>query len=206
MLDEREQRRAKIVVMGDPAVGKTSLIRRFVEGTFTESYVMTIGVSFFVKEVEMGDTSVKLALWDMVGADRFKFMAGSYFKGTAGAIVIFDITRSATFRPGVLNWLEEMVGWEWIYNRIEYLAKYACNALGELPGVTILTPTGSQAGLVTFNVDGLDPSKTMLKLAKDGIILRFIRHPYALRISTGFYNTETDIDRLVTALRSHLEG
>jgi L-cysteine/cystine lyase len=115
------------------------------------------------------------------------------------------------YRPGIqgmatsLKWLEETVGWEWIYKRIEHLAEYARKALAELPGVTILTPPGPQAGLVTFNVDGLDPSKTMLKLAQEGIILRFIRHPYALRISTGFYNTETDIDRLVSVLRGYLE-
>jgi L-cysteine/cystine lyase len=115
------------------------------------------------------------------------------------------------YRPGIhgmaanLKWLDETVGWEWIYNRIEHLAEYARNALAELPGVTILTPLGPQAGLVTFTVAGLDPSKTMLKLAQEGIILRFIRHPYALRISTGFYNTETDIDRLVAVLRSYLE-
>jgi L-cysteine/cystine lyase len=115
------------------------------------------------------------------------------------------------YRPGIhgmranLNWLEETVGWEWIYNRIEHLAEYARNALSALPGVTILTPPGSQAGLVTFNVEGLDPARMMSKLAGDGIILRFIRHPYALRISTGFYNTEADIDRLVAVLRGYLE-
>jgi L-cysteine/cystine lyase len=115
------------------------------------------------------------------------------------------------YRPGIygmranLNWLEETVGWEWIYNRIEHLAEYARTALQALPGVTILTPPGPQAGLVTFNVKGLDPARMMAKLAEAGIILRFIRHPYALRISTGFYNTETDIDRLVSTLRDYLE-
>jgi len=115
------------------------------------------------------------------------------------------------YRPGVygmlanLKWLDETVGWEWIYRRIEHLAGYARNALQELPGTTILTPPGPQAGLVTFNVDGLDPAKTMLKLGSDGIILRFIRHPYALRISTGFYNSEEDIDRLIATLREYIQ-
>ncbi|MBN1220485.1 MAG: aminotransferase class V-fold PLP-dependent enzyme [Anaerolineae bacterium] len=116
------------------------------------------------------------------------------------------------YRPGFkgmaanLKWLEETVGWDWIYQRIELMAEYARNALQTLPGVTILTPPGPQAGLVTFNVESLDPAKTMAKLAKDGIILRYIRHPYALRISTGFYNSEEDIDRLVSALRTYMDA
>jgi L-cysteine/cystine lyase len=116
------------------------------------------------------------------------------------------------YRPGIygmlanLKWLDETVGWEWIYQRIEYLADYARSALHHLPGTTILTPPSPQAGLVTFNGEGLDPAKTMLKLGSDGIILRFIRHPYALRISTGFYNTEEDIDRLVATLREYSEA
>jgi L-cysteine/cystine lyase len=115
------------------------------------------------------------------------------------------------YRPGIfgllanLKWLEDTIGWEWIHQRIAHLAEYARNVLQELPGVTILTPPGPQAGLVTFNVEGLDPAKTMAKLAKDDLILRYIRHPYALRISTGFYNTEEDIDRLVAVLQSYLE-
>ena len=93
------------------------------------------------------------------------------------------------------------------YNqRIEYLAEYARNALRKLPGVTILTPSGPQAGLLTFTMDELDPAKAMAKLARDGIILRFIRHPYTLRISTGFYNTEEDIDRLVAALQDYSDA
>jgi L-cysteine/cystine lyase len=116
------------------------------------------------------------------------------------------------YRPAIygmlanLKWLDETVGWEWIHQRIEYLAEYARNALQELPGTTILTPPGSQAGLVTFTIDGLDPAKTMLKLGSNGIILRFIRHPYALRVSTGFYNSEEDIDRLVATLRKSIEA
>ncbi|MBN1993437.1 MAG: aminotransferase class V-fold PLP-dependent enzyme [Anaerolineae bacterium] len=113
------------------------------------------------------------------------------------------------YRPGIkgmlanLTWLEETVGWDWIYARIELMADYARTALSTLPGVTDLTPPGPQAGLVTFNVAGLDPAKMMVKLAQEGIILRFIRHPYALRISTGFYNTKEDIDRLVVALQNY---
>jgi L-cysteine/cystine lyase len=103
-----------------------------------------------------------------------------------------------------LSWLEETIGWEWIYNRIIYLARYAYNALSRLSGVTVITPSGPQAGLISFNLDGYDPARVMTKLMQDNIILRFIPHPYVLRISTGFYNTEADIDRLIAALEAIL--
>jgi len=117
---------------------------------------------------------------------------------------------ATTYRPGIkamlanLSWLDETIGWDWIYPRIVHLAGYARRRLAELPGVSIITPAGPQAGLVTFNLDGYDPPRVMAKLAGEKIVLRFIKHPYALRISTGFYNTETDIDRLVTALQTVL--
>jgi L-cysteine/cystine lyase len=102
-----------------------------------------------------------------------------------------------------LTWLAETVGWDWIYERIAHLAEYARNSLSRLPGVTVITP---QAGLVTFNMEGYDPARVTTKLVEDEIILRFLEQPYALRISTGFYNTEADIDRLISALESILAG
>lgn len=118
----------------------------------------------------------------------------------------------SVYRPSLkamlanLAWFDETVGWEWIHNRILHLAAYAGRKLQQLPGVTVITPTGPQAGLVTFNLDGYDPPRVMARLAEENIVLRFIKHPYALRISTGFYNTEGDLDRLVAALQNILAG
>ncbi|MFX1296211.1 MAG: GTP-binding protein [Promethearchaeota archaeon] len=108
MAGEKDQRRLKLVVIGDTGVGKTSLIRRFVEGWFSESYVMTIGANFFSKTVQAGDTTINLLIWDMMGQERFKFMASSYFKGTDGALVLFDLTHATTFKPSIFNWLDMM--------------------------------------------------------------------------------------------------
>lgn len=112
------------------------------------------------------------------------------------------------YRPAIkamvenLQWLEETVGWDWIYQRIRHLAGYACRCFEETPGITLLSSNPPQSGLVVFNLDGYDPARVMLKLAEDGIVLRYIEHPYALRISTGFFNTEQDIDRLIEALQA----
>lgn len=111
------------------------------------------------------------------------------------------------YRPGVkamvenMRWLRETVGWEWIHTRILELARYAHQKLKATPGVTLLSPARPQTSLTVFNLDGYDPPRVVLKLAEMDIILRYISEPYALRISTGFFNTETDIDRLVEALQ-----
>ncbi len=103
-----------------------------------------------------------------------------------------------------LDWLEREVGWEWVYGRIAHLFDYTRRALSDLPGVTLITPPGPQAGLLTFTLDGYDPARIVTRLAEQGIIIRFLPHPYALRVSTGFYNTPADIDRLIAALQDIL--
>jgi L-cysteine/cystine lyase len=116
----------------------------------------------------------------------------------------------SVFRPGIqamvthLTWLAETIGWDWIHARIVHLADYSRAALADLAGATVITPSGDQSGLITFTLEGYDPARVVTKLAQDGIILRFLQTPYALRISTGFYNTEADIDRLVEVLRDIL--
>jgi L-cysteine/cystine lyase len=115
------------------------------------------------------------------------------------------------YRPGIkamvanLAWLRDSIGWDWIYSRIMHMAGYAYHALNNLRGVTAITPPGPQAGLITFKLDGCDPARVMSQLAGEDIILRYIRHPYALRIATGFYNTEQEIDRLIESLRAILK-
>ena len=116
------------------------------------------------------------------------------------------------FRPGVhamlanLRWLSDDIDWDWIAERISNLAKYAYNSLKSLPGVTVITPKAGQSGLVTFNLADYDPARVTTKLGQENITIRFLPHPYALRASTGFYNTESDIDRLIGALESVLSG
>jgi len=120
---------------------------------------------------------------------------------------------ATVYRPAIraqaanLAWLEEAIGWEWIHARIAHIAQYAREALGHLSGVTIITPSSHQAGLVSFNLDGYDPARVVTKLAEEDIILRYLPEPYyALRISTGFYNSEADIDRLIAALQAVLNS
>ncbi|NOX62064.1 MAG: GTP-binding protein [Chloroflexi bacterium] len=91
----------KICLLGDFAVGKTSLIRRFVYNRFEEEYLATIGVLVSRKEVILPHGIVNLLLWDLAGGETFVHMEEAYYRGAAGALVVADITRPDTF--GLLN-------------------------------------------------------------------------------------------------------
>ena len=87
----------KIVLLGDFAVGKTSLIRRFVFDEFEDTYLTTIGVNVTRKEVDIKDYGrTDLLLWDIAGNDKFNIVSPEYIKGAAGGIIVADITRKDT--------------------------------------------------------------------------------------------------------------
>jgi len=97
----------KILVVGDSGVGKTSLIRRYTTGCFTDGYKATIGVEFSSKVIkwENGDKPVEFILqfWDLAGQERFGTQIKAYFRETSGAICVYDITQE-TAPDGVLKW------------------------------------------------------------------------------------------------------
>ncbi|MFV9551261.1 Rab family GTPase [Algibacter sp. PT7-4] len=89
----------KIVLIGHFGVGKTSLIRRFVENTFTEDYKVTIGVHISKKTITIPDNEqVSLIIWDLEGQDDIKKTRPSYLLGTNGFIYVFDLSRPVTFK------------------------------------------------------------------------------------------------------------
>ncbi|MFX1511475.1 MAG: Rab family GTPase [Promethearchaeota archaeon] len=92
-------KRFKIVVFGEGAVGKTSLIERYTDATFQTDYLPTIGVQFCVKELALRDEEIaELLLWDMAGQDRFRFVRRQFFQGAVGGMAVFDITRMASLQ------------------------------------------------------------------------------------------------------------
>lgn len=88
----------KIVLIGDFGVGKTSLIRRFVENAFSDEYLTTIGVKISRKHIEPaeGNEAVQLMIWDIEGRTAIKAVAASYLLGAAGGIVVADLSRKET--------------------------------------------------------------------------------------------------------------
>ncbi len=94
----------KICLMGDFAVGKTSLVRRFVEGRFDEKYLSTIGVAVSRRTLSRDGYTLNLLIWDLVGGNELSHRETGYLAGTAGAIVVCDLTR-----PNTLETLQRYV-------------------------------------------------------------------------------------------------
>ena len=98
-----------------------------------------------------------------------------------------------------LGWLLEEVGLDWVYARTRALADHTRQALAEVEGVTVTTPVGTGSGLTQFRFEGWEPMAVVEELGARDVVLRSVHD--ALRVSTGFYNDESDIERLVAALR-----
>jgi small GTP-binding protein len=102
----------KIVLLGHFGVGKSSLIRRFVENTFSEDYKVTIGVHILKKSVEIPEEGkdVSLIIWDLEGNDDITATRLSYLLGTNGFIYVFDVTRPSTYKnlKSDLNFIKDM--------------------------------------------------------------------------------------------------
>lgn len=103
----------KVCLLGDFAVGKTSLIRRFVEGRFDDRYLSTIGVRISRRRVERPDkTPVSLLIWDLAGGEDFTRLTAGYLRGAEGALLVCDLTRPKTLAalPHYAAALREVVG------------------------------------------------------------------------------------------------
>ena len=88
----------KICMLGDFAVGKTSLVRRFVEGKFDDRYLTTIGVKVSRRPVELPDLPpVNLLIWDLAGGEEYTGVQANYLQGSSGALLVCDLSRAGTY-------------------------------------------------------------------------------------------------------------
>lgn len=111
-------------------------------------------------------------------------------------------TAAIAGQAAVLNWLEQTVGHKWLFERIVSLSDYAYKVLKEVPGLSILTPRPGESGLVSFTLEGRDDTEVVTHLRDThNMFIRNIPSTKSLRISTGFYNTEEEIDKLADALK-----
>ena len=95
------------MLVGDSGVGKSCLLLRFADDTFSESYISTIGVDFRFKTLSIDGKIVKLQIWDTAGQERFKTITSAYYRGADGVIMVFDKTSLESFQ-NVSMWHEEI--------------------------------------------------------------------------------------------------
>jgi small GTP-binding protein len=96
----------KIVIIGDPGVGKSCMLFRYVDNLYNENYICTIGVDFKIRTITLGGKQVKLQIWDTAGQERFKPISKCYFRGSHGCLAVFDVGRRETLL-NVQNWIRE---------------------------------------------------------------------------------------------------
>ena len=97
----------KLVIIGDSGVGKSCILLRFADDTFTENYYSTIGVDFRFKCVDIGERKCKLQIWDTAGQERFKTVTSAYYRGADGIIIVFDQTDKESYN-NIQHWIEDI--------------------------------------------------------------------------------------------------
>ena len=97
----------KLLLIGDSGVGKSCLLLRFADDTYTDSYISTIGVDFKIRTIELDGKTIKLQIWDTAGQERFRTITSSYYRGAHGIIIVYDVTSKDSF-DSVKQWLQEI--------------------------------------------------------------------------------------------------
>jgi Ras-related protein Rab-1A len=96
-----------LVLIGDTGVGKSCLLLRFADDTFTGNDISTIGVDFRFRTVKIDKKTVKLQIWDTAGQERYRTITSAYYRGADGIIMVYDVTNEDSFRH-INDWLLEV--------------------------------------------------------------------------------------------------
>ena len=97
----------QLVVIGDTGVGKSCILLRFADDTYTENHISTIGEDFRIRTVKIDKRVVKLQIWDTAGQERFRTITSAYYRGADGIIMVYDVTSEESFNH-INDWFIEV--------------------------------------------------------------------------------------------------
>ncbi|KAK8641432.1 hypothetical protein V6N13_010837 [Hibiscus sabdariffa] len=146
----------KIVLIGDSGVGKSNILSRFTRNEFCLESKSTIGVEFATRTLQVEGKTVKAQIWDTAGQERYRAITSAYYRGAAGALLVYDITKRQTF-DNVQRWLRElrdhadsnivimMAGNKSDLNHLRAVSEEDGSALAEREGLSFLETSALEA-------------------------------------------------------------
>lgn len=97
----------KLLLIGDSGVGKSCLLLRFADDSFTPSFITTIGIDFKIRTIELDGKRIKLQIWDTAGQERFRTITTAYYRGAMGILLVYDVTDERSFQ-NIKNWIKNI--------------------------------------------------------------------------------------------------
>ncbi|CAG8604924.1 18402_t:CDS:2 [Dentiscutata erythropus] len=97
----------KLLLIGDSGVGKSCLLLRFSDDSFTPSFITTIGIDFKIRTIELDGKRIKLQIWDTAGQERFRTITTAYYRGAMGILLVYDVTDERSFN-NIRNWFSNI--------------------------------------------------------------------------------------------------
>ncbi|MFX1418340.1 MAG: Rab family GTPase [Promethearchaeota archaeon] len=108
-MEKNKKYTLKVIIIGEPAVGKTSLVKKFVSGKFSKDYRASIGTNIFIKKIHLENhIETTLQLWDIAGQERWIKMRRPYYSGARGVLIVGDLTRKNTFDQIEKFWVPDI--------------------------------------------------------------------------------------------------
>jgi len=142
----------KLLLIGDSGVGKSCLLMRFAEDSYTESYLSTIGVDFKIRTIDVDGKTIKLQIWDTAGQERFRTITAAYYRGAHGIVVVYDVTDSESFE-NVKMWLKEIERYA-----ADYVEKLLIGNKSDLVGKKVVEYSIAQELADSLNIPFLETS------------------------------------------------
>lgn len=97
----------KLLLIGDSGVGKTSILFKFSEDTFSPAFISTIGIDFKIRTIEVDGKRIKLQVWDTAGQERFRTITTAYYRGAMGIMLVYDVSNTKSFE-NISNWIRNI--------------------------------------------------------------------------------------------------
>ena len=99
--------KCQLLIIGDSTVGKTSILNRYTQGNFSTSYLATVGLDFFTKDIQIGDKIVRVKIWDTAGQERFRSFTYGFYRNANGILLAYDVSNAETF-DNLKFWLQSL--------------------------------------------------------------------------------------------------